>query len=303
MTPQFADCIAPLSPEQFMAEYRGQQVAHFRGGRDTHAPLVDLRDLSGVLSRLVVTAGLFRVLPPEGDGPSVDVLTAPFASNRDRRAIRPAALEAQLARGATLALEHSEAYFENVHAFCTMLMSAFMARVNATLFVVYRPGQPCGRHWDDRDMFICQVAGRKTWPVYEPVYPHPLFDSARSGGAVAPSRHVGDFVLEPGDALYLPRGWPHNPASVDGLSAHVAFSIATPTGSDLLDWMRADLTRTSAEVRADLPLLKATADRRAYARQLRETVMARLSDENLDLYYQRHQLNTVTRPVTLPEGG
>jgi ribosomal protein L16 Arg81 hydroxylase len=300
MTPQFSECIAPMSPDEFMSGYRGKNVAYLPGSPTRYASLVQNDELNRVLSRLTVTPGIFRLLRPEGQAPMGDVLTRPLAAHRDHRAIQAAVLEQELTRGATMIVEHCESLFENVHGFCEMLATAFMARVNATLFVVYQPGKPSGLHWDDRDMFVCQVAGRKKWPVYKPAYENPLFDPKRGGGHVAAAEHVGDFLLEAGDALYIPRGWPHNPESVDGYSVHVACALATPTAIDLLDWIKQDLSRSSAEMRADLPLGASAAARRLYAGKVRDLVMERLTDAAVDGYCQRHRLNVYRRRVKLP---
>lgn len=300
MTLQFSDCILPISPREFISEYRGRQVAHFPGTRAKYASLVDSLELSQALSRITVNAGVFRVLSPDGQVPADELLTAPFAANRDRRAIRAAVLEDHLSRGATMILEHCESVFESVHAMCEMLAAALTARVNGCLFVVYQPGKPSGLHWDDRDMVICQVAGRKKWPVYKPIYDRPLFDPKRAGGPMPSAEHFRDFILEPGDGLYLPRGWPHNPEGLDGHSVHVAFSVATPTGIDLLDWIKRDLTRDCAEMRTDLPVSHSAAERHLFAERVRQAVMDRLTDEVIDSYYQRHRLNVYSRPVKLP---
>jgi ribosomal protein L16 Arg81 hydroxylase len=283
-----------------MTEYRGRQVVHFPGASNRFAALLDLQELSSTLSRLVVSPGIFRLVRPEGQVPLDRFLTSSLTPNRDRRVIRAAALEAELKAGATMVIEHAESLSPGIFALGNALADAFTARVNANFFLVYQDRKPAGLHWDDRDMFICQIAGRKKWPVYQPVYPHPLFDSARSGGPIQASPRVDDFLLNAGDSFYVPRGWPHNPESDGGFSAHVAFAIATPTGNDLLEWIQTDLTNGCDTVRADLPLAATKDARREYARALREKVMEKLTDDAIDLYCQRHQLNVFRKPVTLP---
>jgi len=301
MTLQFFDCISPLTPDEFMSDYRGKRVVHFRGANTKYAFLMKSEELSAALSRLTVSSGMFRVLRPEGTVPVDELLTPPFAANRDRRGIRAAVLEEHLKNGATMALEHCESLFENVNEVCEMLTAAFVARANACLFVVYQAGKPSGLHWDDRDMFICQIAGKKKWPVYKPVYRNPLFDPKRAGGQVGSPEHFQDFILEAGDGLYIPRGWPHNPEGIEGPSVHLAFSIATPTGIDLLDWIRSDLNRMCVELREDLPLLASSSARKAYSARLRELIMEHLTDQAIDSYYQRHTLNVYKRSIRLPD--
>jgi ribosomal protein L16 Arg81 hydroxylase len=198
------------------------------------------------------------------------------------------ALQEQLEKGATLTLENCESHFQGLYAMSSMLAKAFAARVYASLFVVYKPELPLGLHWDDRDQFICQIVGHKQWPVYKPVYPNPLFDSRRFSYKVPPSDLVEEITLGPGDALYLPRGWLHDPAAVEGPSVHIAFAIITPTAYDLLEWIRSELKTRYPEIRADLPLSLPASARATYAARLRELIMNSLTDESIEAHYERH---------------
>ncbi len=298
----FSTCICPISPEEFLSQYRGKSPVYFPGSPAKYVSLLGTHDLSQVLSRVVVSPGIVRIRRPEGTVPTDDFLTpvVPILGSH-RQVIRAQAVEQQLRTGATLALEHCESYFEDVYAMCSMLAEVFLARVYSFLFLVYEPERPCGLHWDSYDMFICQIAGYKNWPVYKPLYQNPLlFDAQRSGNKAPVTELVQEFKLGPGDGLYIPRGWPHEPVAVEGPSMHVAFAIATPTGIDLLDWIRADLSKACAEIRADLPLSLSPCLKHAYASKVRQLVMERLSDEAVDKYYERHNVSVRPTPVELP---
>jgi hypothetical protein len=303
MKPSFPAFIWPMSPEEFIYEHRGKSPVYFPGTPDKYASLVDTHNLSQVLSRIVASQGLVRIRRPEGAVPSEEFLTpvVPIVGSH-RQVIKGEALEQELASGGTLSVEQCESHFENVHAMCSMLAEVFVARAYAFLFLVYKPERPCGVHWDSYDMFICQVAGYKNWPVYKPAYENPaLFDPNRSAFRPRASEMVQEFKLGPGDGLYIPRGWAHDPVAVDGPSMHVAFAIATPTGIDLLDWIRAELNRTSAYARADLPLPLSPSAKRAYSARFREVLMEHVSDGAIESYFERHRVSVCPRPVDLPE--
>lgn len=301
MVPAFSTCIWPMSPEEFISEHRGKSPIHFRGTSSKYASLLDTQELDDVLSRLVVAPRVFQIRKDNGALPE-DEVTSPTVNNT-RRTIKSQVVEQQLKNGATLAFENCESHFPKVHEMCSMLAEVFLARVYANLFVVYEPERPCALHWDDWDMFICQVAGCKRWPIYKPLYENPVFDQKHASYKTPASELAHEFMLEPGDGLYLPRGWPHQPAAVEAPSVHIAFSISIPTGMDLLDWVRADLKQTSAELRADLPLLVSEKARREYGAMLREKLLRSLSDEALERYYQRYCASVAPRPVKLPAFG
>lgn len=81
-------------------------------------------------------------------------------------------------------------------------------------------------HFDDVDVYVLQVEGRKRWRVYAPLPGHALpryssrdFVDAEVGPCVL------EAVLQPGDLLYLPRGTIHQAASLpEAPSLHLTLS-------------------------------------------------------------------------------
>src|SRR6266496_5905184 len=83
--------------------------------------------------------------------------------------------------------------------------------VQVNAYVTPPQNQGFAPHYDVHDVFVLQVAGRKRWRVHEPVLADPLGDQPweqRRGAVAAQASEapVLDELLEPGDALYLPRG-------------------------------------------------------------------------------------------------
>ena len=86
-------------------------------------------------------------------------------------------------------------------------------------------------HHDTHDVFVLQVSGVKRWRIYDPVVELPLGRQRWSGGAGEP---VEELTLEPGDTLYLPRGWPHEAVAQDADSLHLTIGLHPPTRLDAL---------------------------------------------------------------------
>jgi ribosomal protein L16 Arg81 hydroxylase len=301
MMPNFSACIRPMSPEEFLSEYRGKKPVYFPGTLTQFESLLGIDDINEMLSRTVLGLGTVRIRLRDVKQAPLDDFSMPVDMNRDRRAMKARVIEDHLKAGATLSVEHSESFFKNIHTMCCTLAEAFIARVYATLFLVYQGERPCGLHWDDRDMFIFQVTGHKNWPVYRPPYANPFLDSRRVTYKAPAAELYQEFKLHPGDVLYIPRGWAHDPAAIDGASMHVAFAIASPTALDLMDWVRADLHKNSAEMRADLPIPLTPDEKHRHAARLRELIMERLSDDAIESYYQRHTANINPQFVELPK--
>jgi hypothetical protein len=118
------------------------------------------------------------------------------------------------------------------------LAIAFRAhtQVNAYLSVGEAPG--FGLHWDDHDVLVVQLEGRKYWEVRKPV------DIGGLKG-ITPSRQGGDVawsgLMEPGRALYIPRGWAHSVSGLaDEQSAHLTFGFRRLNALDALGMLNAD---------------------------------------------------------------
>jgi cupin superfamily protein len=298
-TSTFAEFIEPISTSEFLTCHRGRSPLYIPGSPCRYESLPKIQDLNRMFLSFKSFPGIFRMSRSQGPIP-VDNFLFPIP-NSNRGFVKAQAVERYLQAGATLVLESCESYLEGAYEVCDMLSKALLARVHAGLFLVYEPEQPCGVHWDNYDMFICQVAGSKKWPIYRPVHPNPIFTREPRGGRRKELELVEELTLRPGDLLYVPRGWPHNPAATEGPSMHISFAMATPTGADLLEWIRDDLSETSAEFRADLPLLLTTDTKLQFAAKLRELILERLSLDFIEQYCESYKSTLVPQPLALPE--
>lgn len=81
-------------------------------------------------------------------------------------------------------------------------------------------------HFDDVDVFVLQLEGRKRWQVYKPL-PGSILPraSSRDFSPHEIGSPILEVVLEPGDLLYLPRGTIHQAQSLpDHHSLHLTVS-------------------------------------------------------------------------------
>lgn len=70
------------------------------------------------------------------------------------------------------------------------------------------PGAGVGPHLDQYDVFLVQGKGRRRWKVGKPGNHTPAFVHPQIA-QIEPFEPLIDVVLEPGDILYVPPGWPH----------------------------------------------------------------------------------------------
>ncbi|MGF1648810.1 MAG: cupin domain-containing protein [Kineosporiaceae bacterium] len=113
-------------------------------------------------------------------------------------------------------------------------------------------------HYDTHDVFVLQVAGRKRWVVHHPVAAPPTpgmpwTEHREDVAAAVAAPPALDVVLEPGDALYLPRGFVHAATALGEVSAHLTLGIHPWTRRHVAERVLAGLADDEALRRA-LPM-------------------------------------------------
>lgn len=89
-------------------------------------------------------------------------------------------------------------------------------------------------HYDPHDVFILQLAGRKSWRLYgqHVAFPtRPPSDPIAAETAGTPTR---ELVLSPGDLIYIPRGVLHDANTMEAASLHLTLSMEVVTWRDLI---------------------------------------------------------------------
>lgn len=145
-------------------------------------------------------------------------------------------------------------------------------------------------HYDVHDVFVLQCSGRKRWIIHEPVLEAPLRDQEWANRASEVAQRAEeepylDVVLEPGDALYLPRGWIHAASALGEVSIHVTLGVQAEhrhtVASELASAALARLGE-SRQARNSLPLAgEALTEDLAAARRLLHEAIDQISDETL----------------------
>lgn len=105
-------------------------------------------------------------------------------------------------------------------------------RIDDLMVSYSTPGGGVGPHLDQYDVFIIQGSGQRRWQVgakgnYETLLPHPDLKQ------VAEFTPILDEVLNPGDMIYIPAGFPH---SGDSLQESLNYSVGfrAPSQAELL---------------------------------------------------------------------
>jgi ribosomal protein L16 Arg81 hydroxylase len=154
------------------------------------------------------------------------------------RLIKPVVYEF-LRKGATL-IANKISNEAKVQAFSKRIADYTGHRVVNSAYVAFGTKDSYRCHWDTRDVFAIQLIGRKRWILYEPSLELPLYtQQSRDYEHLypCPAAPYLDVTLEPGDVLYVPRGWWHNPLPLGEASFHLALGTFPAYAIDYLGWM------------------------------------------------------------------
>ncbi|HEX2292780.1 MAG TPA: cupin domain-containing protein [Gaiellaceae bacterium] len=152
---------------------------------------------------------------------------------------------AEWERGATIVLQGLHLRRPELAAFCRSLERELGHPTQVNAYYTPRSAQGLPVHHDTHDVFVLQVAGEKRWLVYEPAWELPLRNQKYTAEMGGPGDPVHDLVLQPGDMLYLPRGWLHEALTSDADSLHLTVGVNVVTW---LDAFKAALEECGGEV-------------------------------------------------------
>ena len=151
--------------------------------------------------------------------------------------------------GCTVRLLCPHLHSDSVHSLLSTLELEFGCMVGSNAYLT--PGgdsQGFAPHYDDIEAFILQLEGRKRWRVYPPPNKAETLPRISSRDYTEEDMEGTapfiDTVLEPGDILYMPRGWihqAHTPPSRGGESQGGGGHSLHLTASAMQQWAWADL--------------------------------------------------------------
>jgi len=239
---------APLSPEAFFAE-------HYE-----RAPLVGLHGEPDRFASLLTLARVDRHLA-EADlrDPSVRLANHHAPVSRDAYVdedgrIDATALAREYQKGSTIVLNELHESIPELGAFCRAVEAAFSSQVTTNIYLTPAGNQGFPPHYDNHDVFVMQVSGRKLWRLWETPVDTPYRGERFEQSGFVAETVSREFVLGPGDCAYLPRGVMHDAENVgDEASLHITVGLFTKKWAELVLEAVSELALAEPEFRRALP--------------------------------------------------
>ncbi|MBC8166229.1 MAG: cupin [Bryobacteraceae bacterium] len=286
-----------LNSEEFLRSVRGKTYRHYPGTPGSLSDVFSWTALNDILrlhrldSPRLRLAKEGRILPPE-------VFLKYDVNRRDpyKRIpkLQTALLHRALRNGATLILDAVDELHAPVADLMEDLETVFRVRPQVNLYAGWRTAHGFDIHWDDHDVVIAQIAGRKRWSVYAMTQPHPV---ARDKVSLRKpeSDPLWEGLLNDGDLLYIPRGWWHAAVPLDEPTLHLTIGLSNPNGIDFLKWFVGE-RKDCENLRRDLPLPGDEAERSEYMQALQKSLYERLTTETLGEYLAYRDERSRPRP-------
>ncbi len=199
-------------------------------------------------------------------------------------------------QGASIRINGVQRYWKPLWMLCKELQRVFSCRVGSNFYCTPTSSRGLHRHYDTHDVFVLQITGRKNWRIFDAAADLPLqhlpvlsFEALKNSHSprleplairkkrveekcVAPIRET---VLEPGDLLYLPRGYGHEAWTENKMSAHITIGIHVITWLDLLSVALGQAGKKDVLLRQSLPPGFANA---TYSQEVSQEMAARLDE-------------------------
>jgi len=125
-----------------------------------------------------------------------------------------------------------------------MESEAQFPRVSSNLYLTPPNASAFDSHWDYMDVIVVQVIGKKYWNVAKSPTVYLSTEELKRKPTIeeVSKPHYPMFLMQPGDALYIPRGFLHNASTAgldEGSSLHLTFGLEpmTATVEDLINFV------------------------------------------------------------------
>ncbi len=207
--------LGDISPEQFMRLYWQKKPLLIRAAIPDFKPLMSEEDLLAMAandeieSRLVAhTAKGWKLTPGPLEKP-------PSLKKKDW----------------TLLLQGIDLQNPAVHALLQQFRFVPDARLDDVMISLAGEGGGVGPHFDSYDVFLLQASGRRRWQISKQK------DLALVDGApmkiLKNFKPAQEFILEPGDMLYLPPRYAHDGVALDGGCQTYSIGFRAPKAGEL----------------------------------------------------------------------
>jgi 50S ribosomal protein L16 3-hydroxylase len=211
-----------MTPQQFMKRHWQKKPLLIRQAIKGFVPPVDRKALFELASQAGVESRL--VLQPQAQtrkNAAWQLRHGPFSARQ---------LPSQKSPGWTLLVQGVDLHMQAVHALLQRFRFVPDARLDDIMISWASDQGGVGPHFDSYDVFLLQAQGRRRWRIAPPADQTLVPDMPVK--ILSNFQAVEEYVLEPGDMLYLPPLWGHDGVAegTDCMTYSVGFRVPQRAG-------------------------------------------------------------------------
>jgi len=138
-------------------------------------------------------------------------------------------------QGASLVLSQFHETHPPLASFCRGLERLFLHAIQSNIYLTGPAAQGFRTHFDTHDVLVLQIEGRKRWRVWNGERVERPTRRTPWPGSMSPVGEPNIVEMEPGDALYIPRGVMHDASTEEGgRSLHATIGFMEPSWAHAL---------------------------------------------------------------------
>lgn len=137
--------------------------------------------------------------------------------------------------GYTIVINLLHEYWKPITLFCRALEKILGFPIQANAYITPANSVGFRAHYDQHDVFILQLYGKKKWTVYPVLSENPKVAAEINVKHAKISPIVKSEYLNEGDALYIPAGSPHFGSTTDDISIHLSVGINYYVWADFIN--------------------------------------------------------------------
>jgi 50S ribosomal protein L16 3-hydroxylase len=213
--------LAGLSPKQFMHKHWQKKPLLVRGAFPDFKPPISIAQVLKLCGNEFAES---RMITQQGKSKNWSLQHGPFAKKE---------IPSVQAPRWTVLVQQVNTLLPEADKFLDHFRFVPEARLDDLMISVAGPDGGIGAHVDSYDVFLVQAAGRRRWEVSENF--DPAFMPNVPLRILKNFKAEHDWVLEPGDMLYLPPGVAHRGTAVGPGCMTWSIGFRAPSGVSLAD--------------------------------------------------------------------
>lgn len=287
MPKTFSDIIYPVTQDEFFSDYLSKKILYINSSTNKFENLLPWEEFNSLLANQRLDYPRIRMAK---EGQNIDRTEFINYNHRVRDVVVPqldnSKINELLKDGATLIVDAIDECSPKIASICDTLENALYEKIQVNSYTTWGATHGFDLHWDDHDVFILQLKGKKSWKIYEMTRKFPMYrDYHELNSPPLENQVVWDGIMNEGDFLYIPRGWWHYAKSDGGLSQHLTVGFTNRTA---IDFMKSviDFLPLHDIFRMDLPKFSTLQDKSKYIHSLREIFNIYFTLEKMEEFYK-----------------